>query len=134
MYKFAKTKFEYQGKSLTHAQINNTLGKPKRCRSLGYHYKRAKVLYQGVEICLFFSRRGKRDKWKVLLTTDTTLTFKKLIEHYQVRRLWGLFIELVCTVCEVLEMDADDVLEKMLTNSKAEAMFMTLCASVAKEE
>lgn len=50
------------------------------------------------------------------------------------RRLWGLFIELICTVCEVLEMDADDVLEKMLTNSKAETMFMALCASMVKEE
>jgi hypothetical protein len=85
MYKFAKTKFEYMGKELTHAQINNMLGKPKRCRSLGYQYKQAKVLYQGIEICLFFSRRGNNDKWKVTLTTDTMLTFKRLIEHYQVR-------------------------------------------------
>jgi len=29
------------------------------------------------------------------------------------RRLWGLFIELVNEVCEVLEVDADDLLEKM---------------------
>lgn len=201
MYKFAKTKFEYQGKSLTHAQINNMLGKPRRCRSLGYQYKQARVLYQGVEICLFFSRRGKSDKWKVLLTTDTKLTFKGLIGHYQVRwvvevfnreskqllnlgrcqssnfdaqvaettismiayllltlrfrydnyeskgalyrsmnadvlretldrRLWGLFIELVCSVCEVLEMDADDLLEKMLANPKAESMIIALCCSV----
>ncbi len=201
MYKFAKTKFEYQGKSLTHAQINNMLGKPRRCRSLGYQYKQARVLYQGVEICLFFSRRGKNDKWKVLLTTDTKLTFKGLIGHCQVRwvvevfnreskqllnlgrcqssnfdaqvaettismiayllltlrfrydnyeskgalyrsmnadvlretldrRLWGLFIELVCSVCEVLEMDADDLLEKMLANPKAESMIIALCCSV----
>lgn len=61
------------------------LGKDKRCRSLGYHYKQAAVMCQGAEICLFFSRRGKNDKWKVLLTTDTKLTFNKLIEHYQVR-------------------------------------------------
>ncbi|MDD4158046.1 MAG: hypothetical protein PHH64_01350, partial [Proteiniphilum sp.] len=88
MYKFAKIKFEYQGKNLTHAQINNMPGKPRRCRSLGYQYKQAKVLYQGVELCLFFSRRGKNDKWKVLLTTDTKLTFKRLIEHYQVRWVW----------------------------------------------
>jgi len=201
MYKFAKTRFAYQGKSLTHAQINNMLGKPIRCRSLGYQYKQAKVLYQGTEISLFFSRRGKSDNWKVLLTTDTTLTFKRLIEHYQVRwvvevfnreskqllnlggcqssnfdaqiaettismiayllltlrlrydnyeskgalyrsmnaeilretldkRLWGLFIELVNEVCEVLEMDAEDLLEKMLTNPKAESMIIALCCSV----
>lgn len=205
MYKFAKTKFEYRGKSLTHAQINNMLGKHKRCRSLGYQYKQAVVMYQGVEISLFFSRRSKNDKWKVLLTTDTKLTFKKLIEHYQVRwiievfnreskqllnlggcqssnfdaqvaettismiayllltlrmrydnyeskgalyrsmnadmlretldkRLWGLFIELICNVCEVLEMDADDLLKKMLVNSKAESMILKLCYSMVKDE
>lgn len=91
MYKFAKTKFEYQGKSLTHAQINNMPGKPRRCRSLGYQYKQARVLYQGVEICLFFSRRGKNDKWKVLLMTDTKLTFRGLIGHYQARWVVEVF-------------------------------------------
>lgn len=50
------------------------------------------------------------------------------------RRLWGLFMELVCTVSEILEMDADDLLEKMLTNPKAGAMIMALCSSVVKEE
>ena len=200
MYKIAKTKFEYQGKSLTHAQINNMLGKPKRCRSLGYQYKQAKVMYKDVEICLFFSRRGNKDKWKVILTTDTKLTFKKALEHYQVRwgvevfnreskqllnlggcqssnfdaqiaettismvayllltlrfrydnyeskgalyrsmnadvlretldrRLWGLFIELVCSICEVLELDPQDLFEKILADSKAEAVIMTLCRS-----
>ena len=85
MYKIVKTKFEYQGKQLTHAQINNALGKPKRCRSIGYQYKHAKVMYKGFEISLFFSRHGNRDKWKVLLTTDTGLSFINLLEHYQVR-------------------------------------------------
>jgi hypothetical protein len=46
------------------------------------------------------------------------------------RRLWGLFIELVCTVCEVLELDAQDLFEKMLANPKAEAMIMALYTSV----
>lgn len=46
------------------------------------------------------------------------------------RRLWGLFIELVCTVCEVLELDAQDLFEKMLANPEAEAMIMALYSSV----
>lgn len=205
MYKFAKTKFEYQGKALTHAEINNALGNPKRCRSLRYQYKQAKVMYQGVEISLFFSRQGKRDKWKVLLTTDTSLTFRKLLEHYQARwvveiyfreskqllnlggcqsnnfdaqiaettismiayllltlryryehyeskgalyrsmnaeilnetlnrRLWGLFLELVCTVAEALGIDADELLEKMLINPKAEAMISALLINLAVDD
>ena len=91
MYKFAKIRFAYQGKSLTHAQINNMLGKSIHCRSLGYQYKQVKVLYQGTEISLFFSRRGKSDNWKVLLKTDTKLTFKRLIEHYHVRWVVEVF-------------------------------------------
>jgi predicted nucleic acid-binding Zn finger protein len=85
MYKIAKTKFEYRGMQLTHGEINNRLGKPKRCRKLGYQYKRADVVYNGIPLTLFFSRRGKRDNWKVILTTDTSLSFIKVIEHYQVR-------------------------------------------------
>jgi len=42
------------------------------------------------------------------------------------RRLWGLFQELVCTVTEILGMDVDGLLEKMLTNQKAEAMISAL--------
>jgi len=205
MYKFPKTKFEYQGKMLTHAEINNALGNPKRCRSLRYQYKHAKVMYKGFEISLFFSRQGKGGKWKVLLTTDTSLSFAKLLEHYQVRwsvevffretkqllnlggcqsnnfdaqiaettismiayllltlryryehyesmgalyrsmnaevlnqtldrRLWGLFQELVRTVGEILGMDADEMLEKMLTNQKAEAMISALLINFAIDD
>ena len=146
MYKFAKTKFEYQGKSLTHAQINNILGKPMRWRSRGYQYKQAKVIYQGVEICLFFSRRGKCDKWKVLLT----LHFRydnygskgalyrpmnaEVLKETLDSRLWGLFIDLVCAVSEIFEIDADELIERMLANPKAETMIMALCSSVIGKE
>jgi predicted nucleic acid-binding Zn finger protein len=137
MYKFAKTKFEYQGKSLTHAQINNMLGKPRRCRSLGYQYKQAKVMYQGVEICLFFSRRGKHDNWKVLLTTDTKLTFKKLIEHYQVRWVVEVFNReskqlLNLGKCQSSNFDAQvaETTISMIAYPKAEAMIMALYSSV----
>jgi hypothetical protein len=44
--------------------------------------------------------------------------------------LWGLFIELVCAVSETLEIGADELFERMLTNPKAEAMIMALCCSV----
>jgi ABC-type multidrug transport system fused ATPase/permease subunit len=35
MYKGAKTKFDYMGKSLTYSQVRNELGNPIRCRRLG---------------------------------------------------------------------------------------------------
>lgn len=85
MYKTAKTKFEFQGKQLTHKQILNGLGKAKRCRKLGLHYKQAVVNWNGVEVKLFFSRQGGKSKWKVFLTTNTKLSFVKMIEIYQIR-------------------------------------------------
>jgi len=85
MYKIAKTKFLYRGRMLTYSEINKLIDKPVRCRKVNLYYKRADVLYGDLNLTLYFSRKGKRGKWKVLLTTDTGLSFIKLIEHYQVR-------------------------------------------------
>lgn len=46
------------------------------------------------------------------------------------KRLWELFIELVSAVCKILEMDTDDLIEKMLANPKAESMIIAMCCSV----
>ena len=92
MYKIAKTKFLYHGKMLTCSEINNSIKKAKRCRSLNLYYKqRADVLYADIRLTLYFSRQGKRGKWKTLLTTDTSLSFIKLIEHYQNRWMIEVF-------------------------------------------
>ncbi|GHU64806.1 IS4 family transposase ISDha5 [Bacteroidia bacterium] len=204
MYKIATTKFEFRGMRLTHAQINNRLGKPKRCRRLGYQYKEASVVHNGMRLTLFFSRRGKRDDWKVILTTDTSLSFIKAIEHYQVRwaievfyketkgllnlggcqssnfdaqiadttvsmityillsfryryenyesmgalfrsmnadslrqtldiRLWGLFLEMIRVVTNVFEIDADELLEKMLTDPVAEQRLTQMLGNCLQE-
>ena len=85
MYKIAKTKFGYQREKLTYSQIRNKLGKAKRCRKLRLQYKEAIVDYNGVALKMFFSRKGSRGKWRVFVTTDTTLTFIKMIEIYQIR-------------------------------------------------
>jgi len=38
------------------------------------------------------------------------------------RRLWGLFVETVQVVAEILNMDADDLLERELTHPDAEQL------------
>jgi hypothetical protein len=38
------------------------------------------------------------------------------------RRLWGLFIETVRIIAEILDVDADDLLRRILTNHEAEQM------------
>jgi hypothetical protein len=85
MYKTPKTKFNYLGDMLTHSQIRNKLGKVKRCRKLRLHYKEALVDYNGIPIKMFFSRKGSNGKWRVFITTDTALSFIKMIEIYQIR-------------------------------------------------
>jgi len=85
MYKIAKTRFCYQDQKYTYGQIRNLLGKATRCRKLGLYYKEATVVYNEKEIKLFFSKQGKNGKWKVLICTDTSLPFIKMIEIYQVR-------------------------------------------------
>jgi len=48
-------------------------------------YKTAHVMWDELPVTLFFSRQGTNGKWKVLLTTDTKLTFVKMIEIYSIR-------------------------------------------------
>jgi len=85
MYKIPKTKFDYSDQMLSHSQIRNILGKAKRCRKLRLHYKEAIVGYHGEALRIFFSRQGKNGKWKVFLTTNTELSFIRMIEIYQIR-------------------------------------------------
>jgi predicted nucleic acid-binding Zn finger protein len=86
MYKIAKTKFEYLGKMYTYSQLRNVLGKPRRCRKLGFYYTEAVVSFRGgYQVKLFFSKQGKNGKWKVLLCTNTRLSFISMIEIYQTR-------------------------------------------------
>jgi hypothetical protein len=193
MYKIAATKFLYRGYRLTYSEINSRITKLQRCRSLKYHYKRADVIYGDIPLTLFFSRQGTKGKWKVFLTTDTSLSFKKMVELYQIRwtvevfnkeakgllnlggcqssnfdarvadttismiayillafrfryehyeskgalyrsmnaeflritldrRLWELFLETILIVASILEIDADHLLESVLTKPDAELL------------
>ena len=205
MYKIAQTKFSYKGKMLSYSQINSRISKPIRCRTLKLYYKHADVWYGDIRLSLFFSRRGKRGNWKVLLTTDTSLSFKRLIEHYQVRwtievfnkeakgllnlggcqssnfdaqiadttismiayillsfrfryehyesmgalyrsmnaeclritldkRLWELLMATIHIIAEILDIDADDLLKKVLTNPQAEQLILNLFSENSLKE
>lgn len=85
MYKTATTKFDYDGQWLTHSQIRLRLGKSIRCRRLGFYYKEAIVVWKSKQVKLFFSRQGKNGKWKVLVTTNTNLSFIQMMKIYQIR-------------------------------------------------
>jgi len=85
MYRTATTKFLFQGKLYNYKQILHLAGKAKRCRRLGFYYKKTEVKFKGHIINMFFSKYGKNGKWKVFLCTDTRLSFIRMIEIYQTR-------------------------------------------------
>lgn len=93
MYKTPKTKFTFNGERLTHSQIRNRLGNPRRCRKLKLHYKEAMVEYNGVPVRMFFSQKGSKGKWRVFITTDTSLSFIRMIEIYQIRWIVEVFFK-----------------------------------------
>jgi len=167
------------------------ISKTHYCRRLKLYYKRADVLYDGIPVTLFFSRIGLNGDWKVFITTDRNLSFKQLVEHYQVRwtievffkeekgllnlggcqsndfdahiadatvsmityillsfryrfehyeskgelfrvmnadclrmtldkRIWELFVEVIRTIAEDLDIDPDDLFQRIMTNPRAE--------------
>lgn len=88
MYKTATTKFDFRNQQLTTHQVRQLLGKKKRCKKLRLYYKEAVVEWKGEKVKLFFSQQGKNGKWKVFLSTNTGLSFIKMVEIYQIR--WGI--------------------------------------------
>ena len=88
MYKIVKTKFNYCGKERNYKQILLLAGKEKRCKKMNLYYKTARVLHDGIPVTLFFSKIGTNGNWKVILTTDTKLSFLQTIEIYQIR--WSI--------------------------------------------
>ncbi|MCF6351253.1 MAG: transposase, partial [Flavobacteriaceae bacterium] len=85
MYKIATTKFILKEQEYTIAQLRNKLGKAKRNRKTGYYYLEAIVLLDGKEVKLFYSRKGRRGKWKTILSTNTNLSFQAMLKIYAIR-------------------------------------------------
>jgi hypothetical protein len=88
MYKIVTTKFEYLGRKLSYKEIFHLAGKEIRCKKMNLYYKTARVLYNGMPVTLFFSKAGSNGHWKVILTTNTKLSFLQTIEIYQIR--WSI--------------------------------------------
>lgn len=93
MYKIATTKFLYCDKHYTYSQLRNVIRKEKRCRKLRLYYKEAVVCYGNHTIKLFFSKQGKNGRWKTIVCTDTSLSFSKMIEVYQIRWTIEVFFQ-----------------------------------------
>jgi len=89
MFSKVKTKFVYLNREITYKAIRQLKSsKPKRNRRFNLYYIRVVAKWHGQPIVLYFVRRGKRGKWKTILSTDLSLSFNETIEIYQLR--WSI--------------------------------------------
>lgn len=57
----------------------------KSCRKYKCLYFKKDVMLNDVPVRLFIIKYGRKQKWNILLTTDTSLSFVKTFEYYQIR-------------------------------------------------
>ena len=62
--------------------------KARRCRKLKAQYIKVPCIYQGIRLNLFFVRMGRCKTWRLLATTNLSLSFIKIMEIYQIR--WSI--------------------------------------------
>jgi hypothetical protein len=60
----------------------------KTCKSLKARYIKVTCKYKGIRVNLFFVKMGRSSNWHLLLTTNLSLDFIKLMETYQIR--WSI--------------------------------------------
>ena len=82
----AKYKMLPCGKYLNPKQILN-LYKNKAIENRRYKAKYIKFQteYQGIRVVIFLIRIGKGENWRLLVSTDTTISFNKIMEVYKIR-------------------------------------------------
>ncbi len=87
MVKMDKRFYEYRGQKLNAQALKKQLkSKIKRARKINAYYIEVFVNYSDIgQVKLFFSRFSKRSKWRLILTTDVSLTFHQAVEIYNHR-------------------------------------------------
>ncbi len=84
-----KRKYEWGSGCYTAKQLKKMLSsKKKRLRKYNMTYIEVQVFYKGIPVKLFFSRIGKRGKWRLFLSTDVKLSFEQFIKIYEIR--WSI--------------------------------------------
>lgn len=89
MFSKVKTKFEYKSQKMTYKEVNRSNRKNiKRSKRFNLYYVRTVVNWNGYDIVLYATRKGKNGKWKYIISTDLSLNFNDTIEIYQIR--WSI--------------------------------------------
>ena len=86
MTKNGNRKYDCDGHKHTGKELVAMNGRRARtCRKYKCRYFKADVVFEGVELRLFFIQYGKSNGWHIILTTDRSLSFTKAFEYYQIR-------------------------------------------------
>ncbi|MEO8772594.1 MAG: transposase [Ferruginibacter sp.] len=96
MMKMGKAKYLYKGKFYGASELLSKVKRNtgiKRCRKLKASYLIIDAMYKQYPVRLFFSRFGQKGKWHLILSTDTSLSYSKVMEQYQLRWTIGVFFK-----------------------------------------
>jgi len=96
MIKMGKTKYLYNGKSLTCNDINRKLKATKKVtysKKFKQYHRECIVDFQGIKIKLFFVKSSKRGKYRGIITTNLELNFERAFEIYAIRWTTEIFLK-----------------------------------------
>lgn len=85
MLKDMSRRVVYNHKQLSLRDVFVSLPQITRSRKNRLHYKQAQVRMEGHTVNIFFTRQGINGKWKMILSSDLSLSFNKVFEIYQIR-------------------------------------------------
>lgn len=79
-------KVQYNEKTYSADTLPEILQKRiKKCSKLKCSYLTVSVAYKGTPVKAFFVKMNGQNCWKLLITTDSSLSFIKAMQHYQIR-------------------------------------------------
>ena len=87
MYKY-NSKLVIDGKEQTIKQLRKYRGKLKRSRSMNLYYFQYVAELDGVNVKVFITKRGVNGAWHTIISTNTSLTFIRTMEIYNIR--WSI--------------------------------------------
>lgn len=86
--KLNDTKYTVSGKQVTAKQLSRKKSKRRICYQLGITFIEVSALFQDVPVKLFISGREVAENWRVMLTTDLSLSFEQAYRIYA--RRWNI--------------------------------------------
>jgi len=84
MYKY-NSKVNIDGKQQTIKQLRKSKKGIKRSRPTGFYHMSFIGTIDDLKVKVFLSRKGKNGAWHTIISTNTNLSFNKMIEIYNIR-------------------------------------------------